>query len=62
MAKKFLRLVVNCKIANSEALRAAVTQQRGLGHRVEVHVTWEGGDARRFSSEQEDADVVVAVG
>jgi len=62
MAKKFLRLVVNGKVANSEALRAAVAQQRGLGHRVEVHVTWEGGDARRFGSQPEEADVVVAVG
>jgi YegS/Rv2252/BmrU family lipid kinase len=60
MAKKFLRLVVNGKVANSEALRAAVAQQRGLGHRVEVHVTWESGDARRFGSQE--ADVVVAVG
>ena len=62
MAKKFLRLVVNGKVANSEALRAAVAQQRGLGHRVEVHVTWESGDARRFGSQPEEADVVVAVG
>ena len=61
MAKKFLCLVVNGKVANNEALRAAVAQQRGLGHRVEVHVTWEGGDARRFAS-QPEADVVVAVG
>ena len=43
MAKKFLCLVVNGKVANNEALRAAVAQQRGFGHRVEVHVTWEGG-------------------
>jgi lipid kinase YegS len=62
MAKKFLCLVVNGKVANSEALRTAVAQQRGLGHRVEVHVTWEGGDARRFSSQPEEADVIVAVG
>jgi len=61
MAKKFLCLVVNGKVANNEALRAAVAQQRGFGHRVEVHVTWEGGDARRFAS-QPEADVVVAVG
>ena len=51
MAKKFLRLLVNGKIANSGALRAAVAQQRWLGHRVEVLVTWEGGDARRFGSQ-----------
>jgi diacylglycerol kinase family enzyme len=62
MAKKFLRLAVNGKVAKNEALRAAVARQRGLGHRVEVHVTWEGGDARRFASQPEEADVVVAVG
>jgi predicted polyphosphate/ATP-dependent NAD kinase len=62
MAKKFLRLVVNGKVANSEALRTAVAQQRGLGHRVEVYVTWERGDARRFSSQPEEPDMVVAVG
>jgi diacylglycerol kinase family enzyme len=39
-----------------------VAQQRGLGHRVEVYVTWERGDARRFSSQPEEADMVVAVG
>jgi len=62
MAKRFLRLVVNGKVANTEALRAAVAQQRGLGHRVELRVTWEGGDPRRFASQPEEADVVVAVG
>jgi lipid kinase YegS len=62
ITKKFLRLVVNGKVANNEALRAAVAQQRGLGHRVEVQVTWEGGDARRFASQPGEADVVVAVG
>lgn len=62
MAKKFLRLVVNGKVASTEALRTAVAQQRGLGHRVEVYVTWEGGDARRFNSQPEEADVIVAVG
>jgi diacylglycerol kinase family enzyme len=62
IAKKSLRLVVNGKVANNEALRAAVAQQRGLGHGVEVRVTWEGGIARRFSSQPEEADVVAAVG
>src|ERR1700722_18763511 len=62
MAKKYLRLIVNGKVVGSEALRAAVVRQRGLGHRVEVHVTWEGGDARRFGSQPGEADAVVAVG
>ena len=62
MAKKYLRLIVNGKVVGCEALRAAVVRQRGLGHRVEVHVTWEGGDARRFGSQPGDADAVVAVG
>jgi lipid kinase YegS len=62
MAMKSLRLVVNGKVASSEALRAAVGRQRGLGHRVEVRVTWEAGDARRFASEPGEAEVVVAAG
>ena len=62
MAKKYLRLIVNGKVVGCEALRAAVVRQRGLGHRVEVHVTWEGGDARRFGSQPGEADAVVAVG
>jgi hypothetical protein len=36
MAKKFLRLVVNGKVANSEALRAAVAQQCGLRRVINI--------------------------
>jgi hypothetical protein len=32
-----------------------------LGHRVEVHVTWEGGDSQRFASQPGEAEVIVAV-
>jgi lipid kinase YegS len=62
MAARSLRLIVNGKVAGTPALRAAVGRQRQLGHRVEVRVTWEGGDARRFAAEPGDADVLVAAG
>ena len=33
-----------------------------MGHRVEVHVTWEGGDSQRFASQPGEAEVIVAIG
>src|SRR5438067_11819094 len=62
MTTRSLRLIVNGKVARSQALRVAVARQRELEHRVEVRVTWESGDARRFASEVSDAEVVVAAG
>jgi lipid kinase YegS len=35
---------------------------RKAGHRVEVRVTWENGDARRWAVEADQAEVIVAVG
>ncbi|QXD13766.1 lipid kinase YegS [Rhodocaloribacter litoris] len=59
-----LRLIVNGKVAARPALRAAVEAVRGAGHRVEVRVTWEGGDAAFFAEEAVRAGVprVVAAG
>jgi lipid kinase YegS len=59
---KSVRLIVNGKAAGSEALRAAVAFQRAAGHRIEVRVTWESGDARRFAAEPGEIEVLGAVG
>ena len=40
----------------------AVARQRAAGHRIEVRVTWEKGDARRFVSEAGEVDLVIAAG
>jgi lipid kinase YegS len=57
-------LVLHGKVALREDVRAAVRAVRDEGHRVEVRVTWEGGDAGRFAREAAEAgfDVVVAGG
>jgi lipid kinase YegS len=59
---KRVRLILNGKVAGNDALRAAVARQRAAGHRIEVRVTWEKGDARRFVSEAGEVDLVVAAG
>ena len=59
---KRVRLILNGKIAANNALKAAVGRQRKAGHRIEVRVTWERGDARRFVSEAAMADLVIAAG
>jgi lipid kinase YegS len=56
-----VQLILNGKVAGNDALRAAVIRQRELGHRVEVGVTWQKGDARRFVLEGE-ADLLIAAG
>jgi len=59
---KRVHLILNGKVAGNDALRAAVARQRAAGHRIEVRVTWEMGDARRFASEAGERDLVVAAG
>jgi lipid kinase YegS len=59
---KRVHLILNGKVAGNDALRAAVARQRRVGHRVEVRVTWEKGDARRFVSEAGQVDLLVAAG
>ena len=59
---KRVHLILNGKVAGSDALRVAVAQQRAAGHRIEVRVTWEKGDAQRFVSEASEVDLVVAAG
>jgi lipid kinase YegS len=61
MSKKAL-LILNGKVASNDALRAAVVGQRAAGHRLEVRVTWEKGDAQRFVSEADDVELLIAGG
>src|SRR5215475_1477757 len=59
---KTVHLILNGKVAANEVLRAAVARHRAAGHRIEVRVTWERGDARRFVSEAGEVDLVIAAG
>src|SRR5262249_51233505 len=59
---KSVHLILNGKVAENDALRAAVAWQRALRHRIDVRVTWERGDARRFVSEAAQADLLIAAG
>ena len=53
---------MNGKVAANDAIRAAVAQQRKAGHRIDVRVTWEKGDARRFALEADKLDLLIAAG
>ena len=59
-----IRVIVHGRAALDPQLRMAVAQVRERGHRVEVRVTWEPGDAQRFAAEaaQADIDAIVAAG
>ncbi len=48
---RHLRLILHGKAAQQPAIRAGVASMRQSGHRVEVRVTWEAGDAERYTSE-----------
>lgn len=59
-----LRMILNGKAAGDPRLRDAVARLRSSGHRLEVQVTWEAGDAARFATEAaaQRVDVIVAAG
>ncbi|MBL9123114.1 MAG: YegS/Rv2252/BmrU family lipid kinase, partial [Planctomycetaceae bacterium] len=59
-----IRLILNGKSAGRPDVRAAVHHVRGLGHALEISVTWEAGDAARFARQAvaEGTEVVVAGG
>src|ERR1043166_5649170 len=59
---KRVHFIRNGKVAGNDALRAAIARQREIGHRIEVRVTWEKGDARRFVSEAGQVDLLIAAG
>lgn len=62
--KRTLRLILNGKSAGEPAIRDAVKQLRDGGFDISVRVTWEFGDAERYTKEaaQDQVDVVVAGG
>lgn len=64
MASARARLILNGKAAGDDALREAVVRARADGARIDVRVTWEGGDADRHVAESiaEGVDTVVAAG
>jgi lipid kinase YegS len=59
---KRIQLILNGKAAGNDALKTAVVRQRAIGHTIEVRVTSEKGDARRFVSETGEADLLIAAG
>ncbi|MEM9596335.1 MAG: lipid kinase YegS [Acidobacteriota bacterium] len=61
---RFLSLILGPKAARDPAIRRAVEGLRVSGHEVEVHLTWEAGDASRFArmAVDDELDAVVAAG
>jgi lipid kinase YegS len=64
MSQPRWRLILNGKAAGNDAVRAAVLAIRGQGVRLDVRVTWEGGDAERYVAEAiaDGVDTVIAGG
>jgi lipid kinase YegS len=60
--RRRVRLILNGKAGGNDALQAAVTQQRAVGHTIEVIRTSEKGDARRFVAETGEVDLLIAAG
>jgi lipid kinase YegS len=59
---KEVRLILNAKAARADAVWAMVLRQRTAGQRIKVQVTKKAGDARRFATRAEDADLLIAAG
>jgi lipid kinase YegS len=59
---KRIQLILNGKAAGNDALNTAIARQRAIGHTIEVRVTSEKGDARRFVAEAGEVDLVIAAG
>jgi len=57
-----VQLILNGKVPTNDALRNAIAQQRAAEHRINVRVTREKGDARRFAAEAGEADLLIAAG
>ncbi len=57
-------LILNGKSTGDEDIRAAVAELRARGHRLDVRVTWEAGDAARWVRDAIDAGagLVLAAG
>src|SRR5438552_13131355 len=59
---KRVQLILNGKAAGNDALQTAIARQRAIGHTIEVRVTSEKGDARRFVSETGEVDLLISAG
>src|SRR5205807_3975939 len=59
---KRIQLILNGKAAGNDALQTAIARQRAIGHTIEVRVTLEKGDARRFVAEAGEVDLLIAAG
>ena len=59
---KRIQLILNGKAAGNDALQTAIAQQRAIGHTIEVRVTSEKGDARRFVAETGEVDLLIVAG
>src|SRR5437588_2717803 len=57
-----VQLILNGKAAGNDALQTAVARQRAIGHTIEIRVTLEKGDARRFVAEIGGVDLLIAAG
>ena len=57
-----VQLILNGKVADHDALRTAIARQRAAGHSIELRVTLEKGDARRFVAEAGEVDLLIAAG
>jgi len=60
--RKKVQLILNGKAAGNEALQVAITRQGALRHTIEVRVTSEKEDARRFVAETGEVDLLIAAG
>jgi lipid kinase YegS len=60
--KKKVQLILNGKVAGNDTLQTAVARQQAVGHTIEVRMTVEKGDARRFVAETGEVDLLIAAG
>jgi lipid kinase YegS len=60
--RRKVQLILNGKVAGNDALRAAVVEQQAVGRSIEIRVTREKGDARRFVAEAGEVDLLIAAG
>jgi len=56
-----VQLILNGKVAGNETLQTAIARQRAVEH-IDVRVTSEKGDARRFVAETGEVDLLIAAG
>jgi lipid kinase YegS len=57
-----VQLILNGKVAGNDALKTSIARQRAIGHTIEVRVTAEKGEARRFVAETGEVDLLIAAG